>query len=108
METELRETNRLLTAKLDKLIHFLNVCPLCINGQLQDHKKPRSSSMMGQALASATDTWSLTIEMYCSNQSCDYETLVDNPDYKHPTIIRQKTNSIKDTAPVDEFADLFG
>lgn len=113
METsraDLLEANRLLTAKLAKLMKLLDVCPTCIEGHLRDQKKPLLSSLAGRAFADATNTWSPTISVYCSNANCDYETTRDNPDYKgsltfnhRPIVIPPRTEQID-----DEFADLFG
>ncbi len=111
METELREANRLLAIKVDKLMVLLNVCPTCIEGHLRDCKHPLPSSLAARAFAAATNTWSPTIAMYCSNPNCDYETTCDNPDYKGPLVFNHRPivmTPLTEEAANDQFADLFG
>lgn len=105
------EANRLLTAKLDKLMALLDVCPTCIEGHLRTCKNPLPSSMSGRAFANATNTWSPTIAMYCSNPNCDYVTTRNNPDYKAPLLFNDRPitmTPITEKAADDQFADLFG
>lgn len=104
MESDLIEANCALTAKLDRLIDFLKVCPQCLNGYLKDEEYHPMT-------ARVTDTWSETIELHCSNKLCSHSIKKPNPDYKPRVSVGQKTPRLsaeREKELNDQFEDLFG
>lgn len=104
METDLQNTNRILTEKLDRLIEFLKVCPQCLQGYL----KERGYHPM---TAQVIDTWTETIQLYCSNKQCSHSIKKANPNYQPRVSIGQDLSELTPRTEKrldDQFDDLFG
>lgn len=84
--------------KLEKLIEFLGVCPVCISGYV---KSSESDHFDGRAFASVLNTWDETLTRACSNKTCTYILKVGNPNYVPQP---PDTSSSEDSS----VADIFG